>query len=250
MPLKKLYPKRVRTYKKKTWSRRPVGLVSDIEVQRHLTNTLNRTNNTSHTFLLGKNFQTTLNTTTGWFAANNSMQFVFTLDGLYYSIGSGALSLVGSYANTPYIKALYDKYKITKVFCEITCGSNTSQINATQQFSNVIGVIDNNSSDSIGSADIALAYSTAKNMQMGANTSTDGKHLMRLDNPTTTIALESTGATGQALAMERVSPWLNTENSDVQHFGMKFFNNSVGGAASTQYINFVFRVEVVCKNIY
>ena len=191
-------------------------------------------------------YNVALNTQSGWNGIDNSIQFQFTLDGVYARIGTGSLGLVAAWANSNYIAALYEFYRLVKVKTTIMCGSNASQINTTQQWSCIFCVVDRNDSIKLASAQDALSYDEMIPMQLGANGFDYGKQIVTFTGPSTNGVEDSnTGATGFASSQQQKSPWLNTLYTSVPHYGLKLYNNVPGGTASTQYIQFIF--EVMCE---
>jgi len=145
---------------------------------------------------------------------------------------------------------MYQEYRIEKVVMEVTVGTNTSQINVNNGFSNVYIVTDGRDDAPLSSVQAALAYSTSKTMTIGANTKQDGKQYMNMTHPTAIIQAESqVAATGLAPALMKVSPWLATTYSNVPHYGFKLYNNLIGGSASTIYVGFVFRMFCAARKI-
>ncbi len=93
--------------------------------------------------------------------------------GFCRSIGNLSANLIspGGFQNASEIAAMYQEYRIDKVTVEMMQGTNSSQINTTQFFSNVYGVIIDTSRDDapLISPQAALAYSNCKTIQMGAS---------------------------------------------------------------------------------
>ena len=231
-----MFKKRTLIKKKRSFKRRTPG--GGVVTRPSLYRSLNSERRQIHKHVMGYVYTTALNTQTGWSGTVNSqsIQFFFVFDGLWVQVGGNAAVFVGSFDNTAYLTGIYEKYRIKKVVCEIVCGSNNSPVNSTTQFSTTYGVIDNNDANPLSSVTKTIAYDNCKLMQFGANTNNNGKHTLYLNNPTAIGDMESTGATGIAAGKHEVSPWLNTANSNIPHFGIKLYNTFLGGAASTQYV--------------
>ena len=190
---------------------------------------------------LGGIYNIALNTSTGWNGVDNSIQFTFTLDGVYAKIGTGSNNLVLAWVNTTYLCALYSLYRLKSLKCTVMCGSNTSQINVSNSWSIIYGVVDDNDNIKLASAQDALAYDNRKVMQLGANGFDYGKQVITCKGLSSLGYVENdTGATGQVAAQKQKSPWINCLYPDVPHYGLKFYNNLPGGTASTNYVDCFF----------
>ena len=68
---------------------------------------------------LGGIYNIAVNTSTGWNGVDNSIQFTFTLDGVYAKIGTGSNNLVLAWVNTTYLCALYSLYRLKSLKCTV-----------------------------------------------------------------------------------------------------------------------------------
>jgi len=206
-----------------------------------------------HRIVQGTEFSLGLSNSTGWSSAgSNSVQFAFTQNGIYYSIGGGALALFGlGYSNSVSLATVYDQYKLKHVEVELMYSCNNSSENTpTIALPIIYGVVDYDDTSPLANSAIALGYSTCKTMQMGNSSGTSGgKQYMKCKAPAvpTTVQL-ATGGTANAALLH--SPWLNSDVNTTEHTGLKFLYVPVSSNATlVGYVSFCFRAFFEYKNV-
>ncbi|MEO5351422.1 MAG: hypothetical protein H7836_17535 [Magnetococcus sp. YQC-3] len=186
----------------------------------------------------------------GWNGSlSNAVTYAFCFNGIYQSIGGAAFS-VGAFDNSSPLSQVFDQYRLDKVVCEMTAANNASQVNNNVSFPNLYAVIDYDDASALTSASAAVAYSSCKYIQMGANTQNNGKQYFYLNRPTVQTSVQTTSLISTtAAARLAASPWLDMDNQNIEHNSMKFWMESPGGSSFTQYITMVFRVFVSLRSV-
>lgn len=190
----------------------------------------------------------------GWGALGvQSLQFCFTQQGVYYSLGGGALTSFGTgvFSNANALAAIYDQYRITRVNVEIMYSCNNSSENSpTIALPILYAVVDYDDTAALGSSAQALGYSSCKTLQLGNSSGGGGgKQYMSVSRPAVPTNVQTaTGVNANGALLH--SPWLNSDTTTTEHNGMKFYYVPVtSNATLVGYVTFVFRVFFDYKNV-
>lgn len=181
-------------------------------------------------------------------SASNSLQLSFSLSSLNAFLGATGIATTG-FSNQSNFCAIYDQYRIKKVELEMMFNNNTSTVNTNASLPVTTWVIDYDDAASLSSSTNTLGYSSAKAIQFGANGSNYGKQMFFLNRPTTQI-LANYG-TGSSAAQFTVSPWLDTDSTTIQHFGIKSWCDAdpTGITTNIGWLTINIRMHVQFKNI-
>jgi len=198
--------------------------------------------------------QILVNNTNGFSSQGNSIQFTFTQNGVYASVGNNAFALWGGsvFANALAYAAIYDEFRILKVQAEILWNTNEAGISAGATLSLPImyAVIDYDDGAPLSSSDQALGYSTCKVMQMGNSNSNGGKQYMTIFKPACQGSVLQTNNTTTAGQVIR-GPWINSAANACEQNGLKiWYNNQTGTATTIGYLTIVFRVFYEYRNVH
>ena len=240
----------VRTYRKKANAR---GLYKKRKIYRRLSlrTQLNKAQNAVHHMVMSGNADFAINGINGFTilpSQSPAMQFTFTLQGVFASLGSAAPASIFNFSNAPSYRVIFDQYRLDKVVMQVLFSSNTSQVNNAVQFPIVYAVTDTNDALPLSSIDMAISYGNTKIMQLGT-ASTNGQQFLYLPNPTVEEDALTTSGTVVTGAGRR-SPWLNTENQTIVHNAVKLFVNTPSGTNVTSGImTVIFRCFFSFKNI-
>lgn len=211
---------------------------------------LTRTDNMIHRIVQSGTQQLLVNGVTGFSGTSQSLNYVFNGTSVLFSLGGGGFGTACTFANSASLTFCFDKWRLDKVVMQIIFTSNSSATNSGTQLPTLYGVIDTTDTDALGSNSTALAYGNCKFMQLGNSSGTNnGVQIYTLPNPTVEEDVLTT--TGVMLtAAGRRSPWLNTQNSTVQHNGVKFFVECPGSTNQTiGYMQIAFRCFYSFKNV-
>jgi len=157
----------------------------------------------------------------------------------------------GNYANSANYAAIFDEYRVKKVWCEMYYSANSNPQSATSGTSShvcmpvVFSVLDYTDSGFLTSASNALAYSTQATHQLGNSSGNgNGRQTIVLDKPTAQLTAYQTTGIGASAKLE-VSPWLSTDYMSIEHNSMKFWYEPV----DTSYVTNIGQVTFIFKTI-
>lgn len=230
MPLKK-------TYKKRQYKAKPKPAIN---------RSLKAIQNYIHPVVTCTTGQFTCNTTNGFtFGAgsNTSLQFQITQNTVHWKLGGTASTgSFSTFANASSLANVYDAYRLKKVVCSWIFSNNSSPLtNSAHTLPILYTVVDKDDSNSLASAQIALAYSDCKITQLG-NQRGDGAQYITLWNPCTESDVTTT--TGTFVSAQRTAnAWLDTDETSPAYNGIKMFVEFPGSTSSVNVgtISFFFR---------
>jgi hypothetical protein len=176
------------------------------------------------------------NTTTGFSAGavqtSQSLQFQITQNTIWWTLGnSGGTGFFSTFANASSLANVYDAYRLKKVVCSWMFSNNSSPLTNTSHTLPILFVVtDKDDNSSVGSAQVAMAYSDCKIVQLG-NQRGDGAQSITLYNPAT--EMDVTSNTGTSVSAARsANQWLDTDNTTPAYNGIKMFIEFPGSTSS------------------
>jgi hypothetical protein len=192
-------------------------------------------------------FDVNINPATGYAAAGNNLNIVFSLQATSFYINGTGAGLV-SFPNSSEFTTLFDQYTFRGVEIDIFWSKNVaaeSGTNATQPMIWSCYDYDDASNTSLSSIQ---QYPAVKSTILGEN---GGKVLQLRLTPATRMELpDGSGGTAYAPTITK-NPWIDCSYPSVEHYGVKTYLDTFGRTASLDIgtIKFVIRAEWMFKNV-
>lgn len=160
----------------------------------------------------------------------------FSLDGVQPWLGGATIAEV-ALPNSSELQAVFDKYRLAKVLVEVFYSHNSSPT-GDPRLPVLTQALD---FDSVDGTSLLNEYAGARLIQFGNNVNSQRFNLY---NPTATTVMGSDAPLIAVVSGQKVSPWLDSAASGVNHYGMRFQLSNFGGTQNAVVGTFMFNVKM------
>lgn len=160
----------------------------------------------------------------------------FSLDGVQPWLGGANLTEI-PLPNASELQSVFDKYRLTKVLVEVFYSHNSSGT-TEPRLPVLTQALD---FDSVDGTSALNEYAGARMIQFGNNVNSQRFNLY---NPTATYAMGSDAPLIAVVGGQKISPWLDSAASGINHYGMRFQLSNFGGTQNATVGTFLFNIRL------